>query len=175
MKEVLKANVERAVKMEVYSTKTTRVRELEVVPSSMWGGQGLLGASVRFCSYQGANENVWHVLVSCVIKELLKRIVLHCSLSFCSCESIMASSFVSVFSKDVEASSPAALAGLQPHSDYIVGADQVLQDVRCLIRTMQHYLWHENFEFAPSVVNSEFVICSQKTFSHSLRPMKENL
>lgn len=91
LKELLKANMERVVKMEVYSTKTTRVRELEVVPSNMWGGQGLLGASVRFCSYQGANENVWHVL-------------------------------------DVEASSPAALAGLQPHTDYIVGADQVLQD-----------------------------------------------
>ncbi|KAM9349726.1 Golgi reassembly-stacking protein 1a [Symphorus nematophorus] len=91
LKELLKANMEKAVKMEVYSTKTTRVRELEVVPSNMWGGQGLLGASVRFCSYQGANENVWHVL-------------------------------------DVEVSSPAALAGLQPHSDYIVGADQVLQD-----------------------------------------------
>ncbi|KAK5859655.1 hypothetical protein PBY51_021195 [Eleginops maclovinus] len=91
LKEVLKANMERAVGMIVYSTKTTSVRELEVVPSSMWGGQGLLGASVRFCSYQGANENVWHVL-------------------------------------DVEASSPAALAELQPHIDYIVGADQVLQD-----------------------------------------------
>lgn len=91
LKEILKVNMEKAVKMEVYSTKTTRVRELEVVPSNMWGGQGLLGASVRFCSYQGANENVWHVL-------------------------------------DVEPSSPAALAGLQPHSDYIVGADQVLQD-----------------------------------------------
>ncbi|XP_034559547.1 Golgi reassembly-stacking protein 1-like [Notolabrus celidotus] len=91
LKEILKANVEKAVKMEVYSTKTLRVRELEVMPSNMWGGQGLLGASVRFCSYQGANENVWHVL-------------------------------------DVEASSPAALAGLQPHTDYIVGADQVMQD-----------------------------------------------
>lgn len=32
--------------------------------------------------------------------------------------------------QDVEASSPAALAGFYPHSDYIVGADQVLQDVR---------------------------------------------
>uniref|UniRef100_A0A3Q3X6T6 PDZ GRASP-type domain-containing protein n=1 Tax=Mola mola TaxID=94237 RepID=A0A3Q3X6T6_MOLML len=91
LKEGLKANVERRVKMEVYSTKTMRVREVDVVPSNMWGGQGLLGASVRFCSYQGANENVWHVL-------------------------------------DVEASSPASLAGLQPHSDYIVGADQLLQD-----------------------------------------------
>ncbi|XP_020506173.1 Golgi reassembly-stacking protein 1a [Labrus bergylta] len=91
LKEILKASVERAVKMEVYSTKTLTLRELEVMPSNLWGGQGLLGASVRFCSYQGANENVWHVL-------------------------------------DVEASSPAGLAGLQPHTDYIVGADQVMQD-----------------------------------------------
>lgn len=33
------------------------------------------------------------------------------------------------FLQDVEPSSPAALAGLQPHSDFIVGADQLLQDV----------------------------------------------
>lgn len=91
LKDLLKANVEKAVKLEVYNSKTQRVRELEVIPSNMWGGQGLLGASVRFCSFEGANENVWHVL-------------------------------------DVEASSPAALAGLIAHDDFIVGADQVLQD-----------------------------------------------
>ena len=28
----------------------------------MWGGQGLLGISIRFCSFEGANENVWHIL-----------------------------------------------------------------------------------------------------------------
>lgn len=56
--------MEKAVKLEVYNSKTQRVRELEVTPSNMWGGQGLLGASVRFCSFEGANENVWHVLVS---------------------------------------------------------------------------------------------------------------
>ncbi|CAL8314155.1 unnamed protein product [Gadus morhua 'NCC'] len=91
LKELLKASTEKAMRMEVYSTKTMQLRELQVVPSALWGGQGLLGASVRFCSYQGANENVWHVL-------------------------------------DVEPNSPAALAGLLPHADYIVGADQVLQD-----------------------------------------------
>uniref|UniRef100_UPI0037E8177D Golgi reassembly-stacking protein 1-like n=1 Tax=Semicossyphus pulcher TaxID=241346 RepID=UPI0037E8177D len=91
LKDLLKANVEKAVKLEVYNSKTQRVRELEVTPSNMWGGQGLLGASVRFCSFEGANENVWHVL-------------------------------------DVDASSPAALAGLIAHNDFIVGADQVLQD-----------------------------------------------
>ncbi|XP_029865794.1 Golgi reassembly-stacking protein 1 isoform X1 [Aquila chrysaetos chrysaetos] len=91
LKDLLKANAEKAVKLEVYNIKTMKIREVEVIPSNMWGGQGLLGASVRFCSFQGANEHVWHVL-------------------------------------DVEPASPAALAGLQPHTDYIVGSDQILQE-----------------------------------------------
>ncbi|KFQ25773.1 Golgi reassembly-stacking protein 1, partial [Merops nubicus] len=91
LKDLLKANVEKAVKLEVYNIKTMKIREVEVVPSNMWGGQGLLGASVRFCSFQGANEHVWHVL-------------------------------------DVEPASPAALAGLQPYTDYVVGSDQILQE-----------------------------------------------
>ncbi|ETE72661.1 Golgi reassembly-stacking protein 1, partial [Ophiophagus hannah] len=91
LKDLLKANVEKAVKLEVYNIKTMKVREVEIIPSNMWGGQGLLGASVRFCSFQGANEHVWHVL-------------------------------------DVEPASPAALAGLKPHSDYIIGSDQILHE-----------------------------------------------
>lgn len=63
LKDLLKANAEKAVKLEVYNIKTMKVREVEVIPSNMWGGQGLLGASVRFCSFQGAHEHVWHVLV----------------------------------------------------------------------------------------------------------------
>ncbi|XP_029444255.1 Golgi reassembly-stacking protein 1 isoform X2 [Rhinatrema bivittatum] len=90
-KDLLKANAEKPVKLEVYNIKTMKVREVEVVPSNMWGGQGLLGASVRFCSFEGAGEHVWHVL-------------------------------------DVEATSPAALAGLQPYTDYIVGSDQIMQE-----------------------------------------------
>lgn len=62
--DLLKANVEKPVKLEVFNMKTMRVREVEVVPSNMWGGPGLLGASVRFCSFHRASEHVWHVLVS---------------------------------------------------------------------------------------------------------------
>ncbi|XP_026534706.1 Golgi reassembly-stacking protein 1 isoform X2 [Notechis scutatus] len=91
LKDLLKANVEKAVKLEVYNIKSMKVREVEIIPSNMWGGQGLLGASVRFCSFQGANEHVWHVL-------------------------------------DVEPASPAALAGLKPHSDYVIGSDQILHE-----------------------------------------------
>ncbi|XP_041040171.1 Golgi reassembly-stacking protein 1-like isoform X1 [Carcharodon carcharias] len=90
-KDLLIVNVEKPVKLEVYNMKAARVREVEVVPNNMWGGQGLLGASVRFCSFEGAHEHIWHVL-------------------------------------DVESNSPAALAGLRPQTDYIIGADQVLQE-----------------------------------------------
>ncbi|KAM4558863.1 Golgi reassembly-stacking protein 2-like isoform 1-T1 [Odontesthes bonariensis] len=62
LKELLKVNVQRPIKMLLYSSKTLAVRETTVMPSSMWGGQGLLGVSIRFCSFEGANENVWHVL-----------------------------------------------------------------------------------------------------------------
>lgn len=71
LKDLLKANVEKAVKLEVYNSKTQRTRELEVTPSNMWGGQGLLGASVRFCSFEGANENIWHVLVGLKLRQYL--------------------------------------------------------------------------------------------------------
>ncbi|XP_029823813.2 Golgi reassembly-stacking protein 2 [Ixodes scapularis] len=62
LKDILKASIEKPVAMTVYSSKTQMVRDVEIVPSSMWGGHGLLGVSIRFCSFEGANENVWHVL-----------------------------------------------------------------------------------------------------------------
>lgn len=49
--------------MTVYSSKSQNVREINITPSATWGGQGLLGVSIRFCSFEGANENVWHILV----------------------------------------------------------------------------------------------------------------
>ncbi|XP_060681147.1 Golgi reassembly-stacking protein 1-like isoform X2 [Hemiscyllium ocellatum] len=61
-KDLLVVNVEKPVKLEVYNMKAARIREVEVIPNNMWGGQGLLGASVRFCSFEGAHEHIWHVL-----------------------------------------------------------------------------------------------------------------
>lgn len=62
LKDLLKVNVEKEISMTVYSSKTRTVREIFITPSSTWGGQGLLGISIRFCSFEGANENVWHIL-----------------------------------------------------------------------------------------------------------------
>ncbi|XP_036325981.1 Golgi reassembly-stacking protein 2 [Rhagoletis pomonella] len=62
LKELLRQNVDKPVRITVYSSKTQTVRELMLTPSKTWGGQGLLGVSIRFCSFEGANENVWHIL-----------------------------------------------------------------------------------------------------------------
>lgn len=62
LKELLKANIDKEVQMTVYSSKTQNIRLVDISPSSTWGGQGLLGVSIRFCSFEGANENVWHIL-----------------------------------------------------------------------------------------------------------------
>ncbi|KAJ0180518.1 hypothetical protein K1T71_003922 [Dendrolimus kikuchii] len=62
LKDLLKNNVDKTIKMMIYSSKTQSVREVMITPSANWGGQGLLGVSIRFCSFEGANENVWHVL-----------------------------------------------------------------------------------------------------------------
>ncbi|XP_026495088.2 Golgi reassembly-stacking protein 2 [Vanessa tameamea] len=62
LKTLLKQNIDKTIKMRIYSTKTQSVRELMITPSQDWGGQGLLGVSIRFCSFEGANENVWHIL-----------------------------------------------------------------------------------------------------------------
>ncbi|KAF2347454.1 GRASP55/65 PDZ-like domain [Trinorchestia longiramus] len=62
LKELLNKNLEKCVEMKVYSSKTQRVRSVTITPSKLWGGQGLLGVSIRFCSFEGANENVWHIL-----------------------------------------------------------------------------------------------------------------
>lgn len=67
LKELLKSGADKVITMTVYSSKTQIIREVQVVPTTTWGGQGLLGVSIKFCSFEGANENVWHVLVSLVI------------------------------------------------------------------------------------------------------------
>ncbi|XP_029308706.1 Golgi reassembly-stacking protein 2 [Cottoperca gobio] len=102
LKDLLKASVEKPVKMLVYSSKTLELRESTVTPSNLWGGQGLLGVSIRFCSFEGANENVWHVL-------------------------------------EVESNSPAALAGLRPHTDYIIGADTVMNESEDLFSLIESH------------------------------------
>merc|ERR1712176_1045541 len=62
LKEILKVNVEKPIKLMVFSSKTITCREVMLTPSTLWGGQGLLGVSIRFCTFENAHENVWHIL-----------------------------------------------------------------------------------------------------------------
>ncbi|XP_035029891.2 Golgi reassembly-stacking protein 2 isoform X2 [Hippoglossus stenolepis] len=121
LKELLKVNVERPIKMLLYSSKSMAVRETTVTPSNMWGGQGLLGVSIRFCSFEGANENIWHVL-------------------------------------EVEANSPAALAGLRAHSDYIIGADTVMSESEDLFSLVET---HEGKELKMYVYSTDTDNCRE--------------
>ncbi|KAM7380550.1 hypothetical protein PAMP_003837 [Pampus punctatissimus] len=121
LKELLKMNVEKPIKMQLYNSKTLAVRETTVTPSTMWGGRGLLGVSIRFCSFDGANENVWHVL-------------------------------------EVEPNSPAGLAGLRAHADYIIGADTAMtesDDLFSLIET------HEGKELKLYVYSTDTDNCRE--------------
>ncbi|KAH7727522.1 Protein Y42H9AR.1 [Aphelenchoides avenae] len=100
LKEALKSNVDKPLELTVYNSKSQTIRQTQVVPSLSWGGQGLLGVSIRFCSFEGANQNVWHIV-------------------------------------SVQPNSPAALAGLQANTDYVLGAESVLQQADDLIALVQ--------------------------------------
>ncbi|CDI98000.1 Golgi reassembly stacking protein 2 [Echinococcus multilocularis] len=100
IKDVLAKYKDTPMQLEVYSSKTQEFREVTLIPNSDWGGQGLLGLSIRYCSFKGASENVWHVL-------------------------------------DVSPGSPAAMAGLQPFSDYIIGTDALLTDSEDLFSVVE--------------------------------------
>lgn len=67
----------------------TPFKEVSLTPSKKWHSdpneKSLIGCSIRFCSFERAGENVWHVL-------------------------------------DVAPNSPAEMAGIIPHSDYIIGS-----------------------------------------------------
>jgi len=61
-KQILRSGIGKKIPITLYSTKTQKVRSVNIEPSDSWGGAGLIGVSIRFCSFDGANENVWHIL-----------------------------------------------------------------------------------------------------------------
>lgn len=92
--------MDKPLELTVYNSKSQTVRQTQIIPSNSWGGQGILGISIRFCSFDGANQNVWHII-------------------------------------SVQPKSPADLAGLQADSDYVLGAESVLQQADDLIALVQ--------------------------------------
>lgn len=125
--------------MTIYSSKTQNIRVCNITPSANWGGQGLLGVSIKFCSFEGANENVWHILVS--------------SFSFHQ-------SFLSKISliQEVHPSSPAETAGLRSFSDYIIGADSILHESEDLFSLIEA---HESKQLKIYVYNVDDDKCRE--------------
>ncbi|OTF83452.1 Golgi reassembly-stacking protein-like protein, partial [Euroglyphus maynei] len=62
LKDILKSHVDKSLRLLVFNSKYQNVRQVDIVPTNNWNGQGLLGVSIRFASFENANENVWHVL-----------------------------------------------------------------------------------------------------------------
>ncbi|KOC63264.1 Golgi reassembly-stacking protein 2 [Habropoda laboriosa] len=57
LKELLKNGAEKRLTLTVYSSKTQSIRQTVIVPSLTWHGHGLLGVSVRFCSFEETHES----------------------------------------------------------------------------------------------------------------------
>ncbi|CAG9769170.1 unnamed protein product [Ceutorhynchus assimilis] len=62
LKDILKTGMGKSLPVTLYSCKSQGVRSVTVEPSDSWGGQGLLGISIKFCSFEAAKDNVWHIL-----------------------------------------------------------------------------------------------------------------
>ena len=60
--EILKVHLDREVKLGVYNVKGRSWREVGLVPNNKWGGQGVIGVSIRFCSFENVSDNIWHIL-----------------------------------------------------------------------------------------------------------------
>eukprot|EP01038_Epipyxis_sp_PR26KG_P005141 gene5141-7160_t len=94
--ELIKASEDKPLPLTIYNCKNHSIREIILVPSRNWPGEGMLGVTIRFDCYHDAEEHMCHVL-------------------------------------EVEANSPADLAGLQPHKDYLLGtAEKVFKDTEIL-------------------------------------------
>lgn len=96
--------------------------------------------------------------------------------------SLLSSEPFVILPQDVEPASPAALAGLHPYTDYVVGSDQILQEVRnprCVLSGPPEGMWTAvegiSAEASRPTLGAAFRPCvspSRKTSSHSLSPMR---
>ncbi len=48
--------------LTIYNCKNRSFREVVLVPSTKWPGEGMLGVTIRFDSYHDAEEHLCHVL-----------------------------------------------------------------------------------------------------------------
>jgi len=60
--DLFKSNIGKPISLLVYNLRTEKTREAIIIPSNTWGGNGLVGISIRFSSFEHTLELVWHIL-----------------------------------------------------------------------------------------------------------------
>lgn len=60
--EMIKASVDKPLPITVYNYKSMTKRDVSITPSNSWGGQGMLGVTIRFDTYDNADDNLVRVL-----------------------------------------------------------------------------------------------------------------
>ncbi|KAF4143633.1 GRASP55/65 PDZ-like domain [Phytophthora infestans] len=60
--ELIAQSEDRPMQLRVFNVKAQTTRELQLTPSRKWPGKGLLGVTIRFDSYEGAEDQLLHVL-----------------------------------------------------------------------------------------------------------------
>ncbi|CAN0226581.1 unnamed protein product, partial [Discosporangium mesarthrocarpum] len=60
--ETIKGSVDKPLPLTVYNYKSQTERDVTITPSRTWGGQGMLGVTIRFDSYHNADDNLVRVL-----------------------------------------------------------------------------------------------------------------
>jgi hypothetical protein len=59
--ELIKASEDKPLPLKVYNCKSHTFREVQLVPSRSWPGEGMLGVTIRFDVYHNAEEYLCHV------------------------------------------------------------------------------------------------------------------
>jgi hypothetical protein len=122
--DLIKSSEDVVLPIRVYNSKSGVTRDVALVPSRKWPGEGMLGITIRFDTYHNVDEDVVHIL-------------------------------------DVEAGSPADLAGLQADSDYLLGtSERVFKSIDILFeelqahinKTMEIYVYNSNTDEVRNVV-----------------------
>ena len=60
--DIIAEHAGKELELIVYNSKRDETRMSTIIPRNNWGGQGLLGITIRFDSFENANESVIHIL-----------------------------------------------------------------------------------------------------------------
>ena len=60
--EMIKASENKPLPLTIYNIKSETTRDVVITPRRGWGGQGMLGVTIRFDTYWRAEESLVRVL-----------------------------------------------------------------------------------------------------------------